>query len=261
MNLLKATQVLGLEENWNDVLLKKNYHSLAKMYHPDKYHEPDAHEKITEINEAYEFLKNKKAEPDLQFSFKDILNMFSFKSMNVKNNIIMITAKEFLIGTTKEIGNDCSCPKDICLNCGGCGFTFKGITMETCSNCLGDGFVKCNKCKNSITIKILPKPNMKLFHPVVGKIELVLEKPYFYKNGGIYYTFDITLKESLTGFNKIFKDPFEKEHYVIVDKLIKTNDGYKICTDTNHVIILVFNVIYPKKLKNETIKKLKNIDF
>ena len=69
----------------------------------------------------------------------------------------------------------------------------------------------------------------------------------------LYFKFNISLKESLTGFVKTFKDPFGFEHTISTSVIIKQNDGYFVCEN----VFLLFNVIYPKKL----LKQLKNIDF
>lgn len=39
--------------------IKRRYHTLVKRYHPDVYKEPDAHERMKAINEAYTALKGK----------------------------------------------------------------------------------------------------------------------------------------------------------------------------------------------------------
>jgi hypothetical protein len=73
----------------------------------------------------------------------------------------------------------------------------------------------------------------------------------------VYCKFDISLKESLTGFNKIFKDPFDKIHKVSVKRIVKSNDGYNLPCG----IVLVFNVNYPTKLPKNVIEQLNEIDF
>ena len=76
-------------------------------------------------------------------------------------------------------------------------------------------------------------------------------------NNKLYYKFTISLKESLTGFVKTFKDPFGFEHQVTSNDIVKQNDGYSIPNG----IILLFQVIYPKKLTKSVIKQLKMVDF
>ena len=124
---------------------------------------------------------------------------------------------------------------------------------------MGEGYTQdCLKCENGlifVDISIPPKTNH-FFH-LHYEIKLNLEYPYFLKENKLYCYFDISLKESLTGFNKIFKDPFDVNHDIIVNSIIKSNDGYRL----NKGIVLVFNVIYPKKLNKFVIEQLKQINF
>jgi hypothetical protein len=165
-----------------------------------------------------------------------------------------------MYGVTKEIPlkNNCNCEKDICLQCAGCGFAVPGMDFKPCMGCVGDGFIQncVNKCTK--TVQFEPYPNSEIIHPDIGIIKIQIEKPYFIKDSKVHCYFDISLKESLTGFNKIFKDPFGKIHNVNVkDNIIKTNDGYQLDCE----IILVFKVIYPKKLNQNVIEQLKSLNF
>jgi hypothetical protein len=93
------------------------------------------------------------------------------------------------------------------------------------------------------------------------KVELN-DSRYFYENNNLYYNFDITLKESLIGFNKIFKDPFDNIHNIFIkNNLIKQNDGYSLTLhyqDKEYKMVLLFNILYPSKISRtlrEIIKK------
>ena len=83
-----------------------------------------------------------------------------------------------------------------------------------------------------------------------------IEKPYFLKDNQLYLDFSISLKESLTGFSKLFKDPFGVSHTITVNKVIQIGDGYRVGD-----IILLFKVNYPKKLPKEVVEQLKKINF
>lgn len=63
-------EVLGIDKNATPDEIKKAYRELAKKYHPDINHSPDAPEKFKEITEAYECLSDpqKKAMYD-QYGF------------------------------------------------------------------------------------------------------------------------------------------------------------------------------------------------
>jgi hypothetical protein len=282
MNLLKAREILELPDSYDEVVLKKNYRSLAMKYHPDKNKEPDANEKFGKIQSAYEFLCNNANEPkneNIDTVFNNIFKSFtSFhfpqkvqKQIPKKEVHIKVTPREYFEGTIKHVSikDRCSCEQKICPNCAGCGFSLipsvlPFTPLEACMNCVGDGYIQsCSNCQNgyitkSIHITIAPNINtFEVFHPMIGVIKLSIQEPYFFKER-LYYRFNISLKESLTGFHKKFKDPFGNLHDVIVNGIIKSNDGYQL---NNLNLVLVFNVIYPDKIKQETIEQLKVLDF
>lgn len=48
--------ILGLQQGASEDEVRKAYRTLAKRYHPDVNDEEGAHDKFSEVNEAYEFL-------------------------------------------------------------------------------------------------------------------------------------------------------------------------------------------------------------
>lgn len=58
--------ILGVKKDVSDAEIKKKYRKLVRQYHPDVSDDPDADNKIAEINNAYETLrdKDKRAEYD-----------------------------------------------------------------------------------------------------------------------------------------------------------------------------------------------------
>ena len=58
-------EILGVHRNSTEEEIKKAYRELAKKYHPDNYSDPHvaelAGEKMKEINEAYDYIKNQSA--------------------------------------------------------------------------------------------------------------------------------------------------------------------------------------------------------
>jgi len=274
MNLQTAKIILELPEDYNIDILKKNYHRLAKLHHPDKCNDPNATNKFTQLNDAYSFMvKNVNVNvPD----FNDILKTFNsfFKNVPVrslKKMIIMLTPKEYITGCTKEIPiySKCNCMPELCVFCAGSGYeipnTFKSLKLEVCLECMGGGIIQnCDNCKfgdkkigtNILTIH--KKINLdKIIKFENFEISLKLSDPmYFYKNEQLYCYFDISLKESLTGFTKSFNDAFGYKHNIKTDCIIKCGDGYSL----KH-LILIFRVIYPECISNENIDKLKLIDF
>jgi hypothetical protein len=276
MNLLEARKILELPENWEPETLKKNYHRLAKKYHPDKCKDPLESAKFLKIQEAYEFILNPIPETPGHFNFtdlfgnlNDILKAFSGNNFGSPSGTkeIKITPKEYYTGTKKEIKIEtkCGCEQSICSGCAGGGYTLNGISLETCMECLGNGTIKCCVCdsfqKVKIEIQKQPDLNMNILLLPVGKIKLVLTDPdYTYHNGKMYYRYPITLKESLVGFTKTFNDPFGNQHTVTTKCIVKQNDGYLLKFE-NSELILLFTIIYPKKIPKEVLKALRDLDF
>lgn len=62
-------KILSIKRNASDQQIKKAYHELALKYHPDKSRFPDAHQKFTEINEAYQILGRKESRENYNFIY------------------------------------------------------------------------------------------------------------------------------------------------------------------------------------------------
>jgi hypothetical protein len=265
MNVSRAREILELPYDFDETTLKRNYKLLAMKYHPDKNKDPDSSERFKEISAAHNFLLKNHNNQDNNHQvftniFKTFTESFVFKRFTKNEYTINLTAKEYFTGATKYIytQSDCNCEKKMCENCTGCGFGLSGLCME----CTGDGYTQgCVQCQdNPKPVKIGPKPKQEIFYPNVGKIKIIIDSPYFLKNGTLYYTYDISLKQSLTGFNLTFKDPFDQMHEIVTTRVVKSNDGYRlICNDIP--LVLVFNVVYPKELSRDIIETLKELDF
>ena len=63
-------QVLGVDKDALQEDIKKKFKELAKKYHPDKTKEPNADEKMTEINKAYEILSDEERREKYDKYFK-----------------------------------------------------------------------------------------------------------------------------------------------------------------------------------------------
>ena len=259
MNLLEAKKILELPKNYTQEILKQNYRKLILQYHPDKCKEPLANEKFAKINEAYKILSN----PQGQNVIDDLIKSFNFSSLFQNKNVnvvkiiktIIITPLEYLTGTTKNIQVN-SKISVCCSKCLGTGYKNFNVCME----CIGNGVIFEKIDQNIHILKNMDLNNKLIFENNLITIKLNNSK-YFYNNG-LCYQFDITLKESLIGFTKSFNDPFDKIHNIsIKNTIIKSNDGYKLNLNENIYLILVFNVIYPEFISDDSKNKFKYIDF
>jgi hypothetical protein len=253
MNLSEAKKILELSDNFTPEESKSNYRRLVKIFHPDK--NPYGAAKFIKIQEAYEYL-NKTPEKENNF-IDNLFKSFNFNSVfNFKT--VEITAKEYLTGTTKEIKVKCNCrcPQPLCKRCLGTG---SNLSLGGCTTCFGMGFIKECSCDNFKT-ETLVIPSK---HDLTRRIQncKITLKDYKIVNGKLTKTFDITLKESLVGFSKTFEDPFGEIHNIhMKNTLVKQNDGYTL-DNNGHQIVLLFNIVYPKKLNKHTKKILSELDF
>jgi DnaJ-class molecular chaperone len=196
MNVKLAREILDLPEKYNEKVLKQKYKNLAMRYHPDK--NPDKPERFIEINEAYQFLLNKKPEPEIENVINSIFKQFtgSFKinrpvPRRVNNLTLNLSGSEYFLGTTRSvpIKENCKCIPQTCNVCGGSGFNLNLIEkfkpMGVCMECLGDGNLQnCGVCKNgtiqkNVNLTIRPFTPLELFEPLIGLINLTLTLPYF----------------------------------------------------------------------------------
>jgi DnaJ-class molecular chaperone len=275
MNFNRAKDLLGLPDDFNQDLVRQKYHQLSLKHHPDKGGNPDD---FVEITQAHDFLtKNEKQRPqgskpqvvNLNDIFKTFINtsasaLFTTKKSDFfgfKRQIeIIISPREFLEGgTTREIETTdrqhCGCPQVFCEKC-------RGFSFNRCDQCMGAGiYQQCKECVNGsiITKKIvtvnIDKTNLQdiVVGNTVVHVKLKKSRDYFVENNRLYYRFKISLKESLVGFTKTFKDPFDTLHQVVSQTIIKPNDGYFI----NENLYLLFEIVYPNRLLTE----LKKVNF
>jgi hypothetical protein len=264
MDLLKAIEILELNDSYTENDVKQNYRRLIMKYHPDKCKEVNSSEKFIKIQEAYDFITSNK-ETDF---FKTINNIFKNFVVDVpvfnkrqERIKLPITIKEYFTGIDKivNIRKNCKCDANLCMNCVGSGYNIKeGIkSLGVCMDCIGDGYIRNCNCFDEIIVK-LPKC-FDISKQINFNISLEDNK-YFFENGKIHYNFELSLKESLVGFEKTFKDPFDIEHLIVVKEPVKSGDGYSIIVNDCKLII-VFYVIYPKKLPLKLKKILNSFDF
>ena len=175
-------EILGVERNADENIIKKQYHKLAKEHHPDKT-KGDVYkqEKFIQIQTAYSTLSNKERRYayDMTFDeeqmFENIASFFSFNEPSYETKVhresetiteLMISLEDYCKGvnTTIKINEIVKCVlcdetgiDDYknntlsCSSCNGLGID-KNIPLFACGMCNGRGFaiinnVKCKECK------------------------------------------------------------------------------------------------------------------
>lgn len=101
-------EVLGIKEGASEEEIKRAYRELVKKYHPDQYRDNPlsklAEEKLSEINEAYEYLMKKRHEKSNRSSWQgnntgwsntDSAGFYNQVKMNINNGNIS-AAEELL---------------------------------------------------------------------------------------------------------------------------------------------------------------------
>ena len=180
-------KILEVPKNANDNEIKSNYKKLALKYHPDKCeHEmkEQSEQKMREINEAYEILKDPKKRdlydkygkeglqqngmPMHGFDMNDIFNIFGGGGMGQKKNKSVSSIKIHQEVSLEEIYSGAKIKRDIergdlCNACDATGNSDKKIhKCDTCNGKgkvieviqAGHGFIQqtqraCHKCKGT----------------------------------------------------------------------------------------------------------------
>jgi len=120
MDYIKALEILEIDisnvmfNDINIILLKKQYHKLALLNHPDKNgNTTESNEKFRDINCAYEYMLKEiqysdetdneiNNEPNNKFQYLDILKLFMGGILDGKYNVIFVDIiKDIVIGCKK----------------------------------------------------------------------------------------------------------------------------------------------------------------
>lgn len=94
--------ILEIEPTSTETEIKKAYHKLAKIYHPDKNKEPNANEKFQKIQSAYEILSNDKTRQEYQkMNYKDKLSFVEILEKIINDRFNMTELKKYGINLEK----------------------------------------------------------------------------------------------------------------------------------------------------------------
>lgn len=251
-------EVLGVPKDANEETIKKAYKKLALQYHPDKNSDPEAVEKFKDISNAYEKI-TKGSPADVSDFFGSI-----FKNFVRAEKIITsceLSLEEMYHGGVFEI--EYVRKKET-------GNIIKTVTK------LGPFNVE-NVVKETIDVKektkfLVPKHYKTEDGPILEKINMntnlfvvVKEKKHeIYEriNNDIVINVPITLKEALTGFEKVITHIDGTEtllecNSVVNPQTTKVLEGSGYTEEGN--LIIKFNIIFPTSLTQEVKEQLKNI--
>lgn len=287
--------ILKISKDSNIDVIKKAYRKLSIKCHPDKNNNNN-NEEFNNITNAYNYLLNKEktlssnAITNINSKINDKINdkqnninYNSYVNMKDTNNckeIIQNTSSNLNVINNYNIIEKCN--QDIIL--------YKEITysqsyLSTNIPIIIERIVFNNNIirdeKETIYINI-PKGideneiitiNNKghCYNNIYTNIKINIKlsnHEYFTRNGlDLIYTANITLKESLTGFNIIIKH-LNNKYYKLknTDDEIINNNSYRTLSGLGFIrdeytgdLIIKFNVDYSLKLSKDTIKQLKDI--
>ena len=286
VNMLKTInenlyEVLNIENDSNQNKIKQAFRKLSLQYHPDKDKNPDVGDKYKGILNAYEILIDpvKKEIYDNQINNKPN-NKANDKTNNVdkfyeerENSIINIKNENLNNFIPETINKELEITLED---------SYKGgmvpVEIEKYNYYWGNItnereriYIEINKGIDNNEIIIIKNKGNIYNNTVIGdiKIQIRIKDHILFKRNGLDLIFykDISLKESLCGFNYEIKHLNEKKYIIKNDgeHIIKYNEK-KIISNLGMErdnykgnLIIIFNIIYPNQLSSDQKIKLKEI--
>ena len=276
---MNAYEILGIQQNSSEAEIKKAYRDLARKCHPDK---GGTEEKFKEINEAYTQIINGSpmdSFPELDELFKIFTSMSGFSNVGIiKGPTIKtkleITLKQLEIGGKFLVKYQRNVPTGKFIN--SILSTPFGVTTITTPEEIPKIFevmidvTKCYDCKKQLIFPRFAKADLLPAGDL--EVEVVLLKhPIFTKVSGtldLQTELEITLKESLTGFNREIKllnseETVKIECSSIVNPYdIKRIQNYGMRFDDNVYgdLLIKFKITFPILISEQTIRVLQDLE-
>jgi curved DNA-binding protein len=285
MNQKDYYKILDVNKNSTPEEIKKSYRKLSMKYHPDKNKGEDS--KMKEITEAYSILgdTNKKKEYDLSKNLpnpEDIINMFFNNGANIgefniptnsdafsffsnlnsnmfNNNFVRPLVHKVYV-TLEDVYNGSeiktTITREIVINNNKTN-VYEEISINVPKNILDNDTLILKNKGNVINNN---KGDLKI------KMILIEHNKFTLYNNNIIYNYTISLKEALCGFilelsylnNKKYK--INNTNTIISPSFKKEINNMGLLKNGNTgKLIIVFTILFPKELTEETKTKIKEL--
>ena len=280
-------KVLGIPRDSTEEVAKKAYRKLALQFHPDKNkNDPDSSEKFKEISEAYSSICNPE---DITEDFPDLSEIFSF----FKNSFFADISPSSILSQFTPKGSSANATLTLTLEelyRGGeftVNYTVKRYTgeMKQSSVMRQMGPIAIQEVRllpesvdEEITSKVIVPPGFDTSYPLVVENEVVGENNTIpgelhvkifeeehctfsrnqVKPRDLDITLDITLKESLLGFERVINHLDGRELELNCKSIVHPNQIRKIHGEgfPGGNLHIGFNIEFPKELTDVQKKAL-----